>query len=94
MHIRPHSDLQVLIEKFFFSLQVDPTGTGDSFVPMTIVTNVPGSDLPIIGSRSKAKATDFPLVAQLAAGTKCTGGSGTTCLIRCRNTSINGPFGG
>lgn len=57
---------------------------------MTVTTNVPGRN-----SRSRAKATDFPLVAQAPAGTACTGGpDGNACIVRCRNDARAGPFGG
>jgi hypothetical protein len=69
-------------------MSTDATGT--NFVPMTIITNVPGED-----SRSRARATPFPLTVQAAAGTQCTGGpNGDACIIRCRNDARAGPFGG
>ncbi len=70
-----------------YNCQVDPTGTGSSFEDMTVTQNVPGRDVPIIGSLSGAKATDFPVQAQLPAGTTCTGAGGA-CLMRCMNTAI------
>ncbi|GAA6032514.1 hypothetical protein JCM8097_004794 [Rhodosporidiobolus ruineniae] len=78
-----------------YTVEVDPTGTGNSFQPMEVTQQVPGRDLPGIGSISKAKATDFPLAAKLPAGIQCTGGGPGkgVCLIRARNTAIGGPFG-
>jgi len=73
-----------------YTCQVSTDATGDDFQDMTVTTNVPG-----IASLSTAKATDFPLVAQMPAGTTCTGGpDGNACLVRCRNSAIAGPFGG
>ena len=73
-----------------YTCEVSTDATGAAFVPMTVVTNVPG-----VNSRSRAKATDFPLVAQADPGTKCTGGpNGDACLVRCRNGARAGPFGG
>ncbi|KAF8754180.1 hypothetical protein RHS01_06284 [Rhizoctonia solani] len=41
------------------------------------------------------KAQDFALVAQMPAGTTCTGGpNGDACVVRCRNAARAGPFGG
>ena len=70
-----------------YNCEVDPTGTGTSFAAMTVTQNVPGRDVPIIGSLSAAKATDFQVQAQLPAGTQCTGAGGA-CLMRCKNTAI------
>jgi hypothetical protein len=73
-----------------YACEVNTDATGATFVPMTVVTNVPGTN-----SRSRAKATDFPLVAQAAPGVTCTGGpDGNACLVRCRNAARAGPFGG
>ncbi|QRV90190.1 hypothetical protein RhiJN_18208 [Ceratobasidium sp. AG-Ba] len=73
-----------------YTCDVSTDGTGQSFVAMKVVTNVPGTN-----SRSNAKATDFPLVAQMPAGAACTGGpNGDACLVRCRNAARAGPFGG
>ncbi|QRV75502.1 hypothetical protein RhiJN_03517 [Ceratobasidium sp. AG-Ba] len=73
-----------------YTCDVSTDGTGQSFVAMKVVTNVPGTN-----SRSNAKATDFPLVAQMPAGASCTGGpNGDACLVRCRNAARAGPFGG
>uniref|UniRef100_A0A0S1MJ21 Secreted protein n=1 Tax=Phakopsora pachyrhizi TaxID=170000 RepID=A0A0S1MJ21_PHAPC len=73
-----------------YSCEVDTTATGDNFKKMNIDTNVPGKN-----SRSRAKATEFPLVATMPAGATCTGGAdGQTCLVRCRNAANAGPFGG
>jgi hypothetical protein len=69
-------------------MSTDATGT--DFVPLTVITNVPGEN-----SRSRARATPFPLTVQAAAGTQCTGGpNGDACIIRCRNAARAGPFGG
>ncbi|KAG8743816.1 hypothetical protein FRC10_011364 [Ceratobasidium sp. 414] len=74
-----------------YSCGVSADGTGKTFVAMTILVNLPGVDSIF----TKTKMTDLPLVAQMPAGTKCTGGpSGNACLVRCRNTARAGPFGG
>ncbi|KLO06366.1 hypothetical protein SCHPADRAFT_895496 [Schizopora paradoxa] len=73
-----------------YTCEVSTDATGQNFAAMTVTTNVPGFD-----SLSLAQATDFPLVAQLPAGTNCTGGpDGNACLVRCKNNAIAGPFGG
>jgi len=57
-----------------FKGQVDPTGTGKHFVPMTITTN---------GNNSPPGAESQTIVATLPPGTKCTGGmSGNLCLAQ------------
>ncbi|GAA5867020.1 hypothetical protein JCM8547_008411 [Rhodosporidiobolus lusitaniae] len=77
-----------------FDVEVDPTGTGTGdFQPMEVTQQVPGRDIPVVGSFSRAKATDFPLTAQLPAGMGCTGGGQGVCLVRARNSAIAGPFG-
>lgn len=61
-----------------FTCELDATGTGNNFVGMTVMTNVPGKN-----GRSNAKATDFPLTVQMPAGMKLTGGAnGNMGLIR------------
>lgn len=73
-----------------YTCAISTDATGTNFVPMTIITNVPGQN-----SRSRARATAFPLVAQAAPGTACTGGpNGDACIVRCRNDANAGPFGG
>jgi len=56
-----------------FKAQVDPTGTGEHFVPMDITTN---------GPNSPPGAESLPITIQLPSGTKCTGGSGNQCLAQ------------
>ncbi|CAE6437016.1 unnamed protein product [Rhizoctonia solani] len=73
-----------------YTCDVSADASGQNFVAMKVTTNVPGEN-----SRSNAKATDFPLVAQMPAGTTCTGGpGGDACIMRCRNAARAGPFGG
>ncbi|KAH8923062.1 hypothetical protein BT69DRAFT_1219522 [Atractiella rhizophila] len=74
-----------------FTCDVDATGTGQSFQAMQVTQDVPG-DVPFVGSLSRAKATDFQLVAKMPAGMTCSGPGGA-CLVRCRNNAIAGPFG-
>ncbi|CAE6443816.1 hypothetical protein ACGC1H_002502 [Rhizoctonia solani] len=72
-----------------YTCGVSADASAQNFVDMKIVTNVPGQN-----SRSNARAQDFPLVAQMPAGTACTGGpNGDACIIRCRNAARAGPFG-
>lgn len=70
-----------------YTCQADATGTGTSFADMTVTQQVPGKNVPVIGSLSAAKATNFTLAAQLPAGTTCSGAGGA-CLVRCMNAAI------
>jgi len=73
-----------------YTCAVSTDATGANFIAMTVTTNVPGQN-----SLSLAQATDFPLIAQMPAGTACTGGAdGNACLVRCTNSALAGPFGG
>ncbi|KHJ30675.1 putative eka-like protein [Erysiphe necator] len=76
-----------------YSCMIDSTGTGTGgWTKMEVATNVPGKN-----SRSKAKATDFPLSAKIAADQTCTGSMGgmdNVCMVRCNNAANAGPFGG
>lgn len=70
------------------TMEVDTTGTGNSFVAMTPVQNAPGRR-----GRSTTRATDLQISGKLPAGTTCTGGpNGNACLVRVQNPV--GPFGG
>ncbi|POS82091.1 hypothetical protein EPUL_006358, partial [Erysiphe pulchra] len=63
-----------------YKCMIDSTGTGKGgWTKMEVVTNVPGKN-----SRSKAKATDFPLTAKVAADQTCTGNMGgmdNVCMV-------------
>jgi hypothetical protein len=73
-----------------YSCDVSPSGSAADFVAMQVTQNVPGK----IGLSFSA-AKDFTLVAQMPAGTACTGGpAGDACVVRCRNQALAGPFGG
>lgn len=75
-----------------YKCMIDSTGTGTQWEPMQVATNVPGQN-----SRSNAKATDFPLDAQVPADQTCTGtvgGMDGVCMVRCNNAARAGPFGG
>ncbi|KAJ7232260.1 hypothetical protein C8J57DRAFT_1383932 [Mycena rebaudengoi] len=62
---------------------------GNTFQAATVTTQVPGKN-----GRSKARAQDFPLVAQAPVGMTCTAGpNGDACIMRCRNPARAGPFG-
>jgi len=56
-----------------FKAQIDPTGTGEHFVPVNITTN---------GPNSPPGAESLPIVIQLPSGMSCTGGSGNQCLAQ------------
>jgi len=75
-----------------YSCQMNTDGTAQTWTDIQVDTNVPGRN-----SRSQAKATDFPLKAQMPAGMSCTGnvaGQANTCVVRCMNAARAGPFGG
>lgn len=68
---------------------VSADASGKAFVAMTVTTQVPGTK-----GRSNAANADFPLVASMPAGTKCTGTVGAltaVCAVKCANPA--GPFG-
>lgn len=69
----------------------DISSDGGDFMMMAITSNVPG-----VAGLSAATVRDYKLVAKVPAEMKsCSGGSnGATCIIRCRNAAIAGPFGG
>lgn len=61
-----------------YTCEIDTTGTGNNFQPMTVLTNVPGA-----GGNSGARAEDFPLTVQIPEGITLTGGTaGNMGLIR------------
>lgn len=64
---------------------------GGDFVALEVIKNVPG-----LAGLSVAQVKDIPLTVRIPDNApNCTGGSnGATCIIRCRNTAIAGPFGG
>ncbi|KAK6540690.1 hypothetical protein TWF694_008083 [Orbilia ellipsospora] len=74
----------------------DPTSGGtdpSAFKPCKMTQDVPGT----IGGLSTVTATSFEVKAQLPQGISCTGQSGgakNVCVLRIRNTSIAGPYGG
>ncbi|KAF2673425.1 hypothetical protein BT63DRAFT_421577 [Microthyrium microscopicum] len=75
-----------------YSCQMSADGTGAAWTDINVQTNVPGTN-----SRSRAKATDFPLKAVMPAQMSCTGnvaGQNNVCLVRCMNAARAGPFGG
>ncbi|KAJ7304556.1 hypothetical protein DFH08DRAFT_721746, partial [Mycena albidolilacea] len=62
---------------------------GNTFQAATVTQQVPG-----VFGLSLAKASDFPLTAQMPAGMACTAGpNGDACIMRCRNQALAGPFG-
>jgi len=61
-----------------------------SFTNLSVTNNVPG-----VNGLSQALAQDFNITVEMPTTMKCTGGStGNICTVRCRNTSVAGPFGG
>ena len=67
-----------------YKCEIDTTGTGDNFQPLTVTTNVPGA-----GGNSGARAQDFPLAVAIPEGITLTGGpTGNVGLIR------KDPYGG
>lgn len=68
---------------------VSADASGKTFTAMKVTTQVPGTN-----GRSNAANANFPLVADMPAGTTCTGtvgASANVCLIKCENPA--GPFG-
>lgn len=75
-----------------YSCEINSDATGQTWQTVQVQTNVPGTN-----SRSKAKATDFPLKVAMPAQMSCTGnlaGQNNVCLVRCMNAARAGPFGG
>ena len=67
----------------------DWSADGKTFTPMEVTTNVPGEN-----SRSRARAQDFPLVANVPNGAATAlGPNNNQALVRCRNAARAGPFG-
>jgi hypothetical protein len=72
-----------------FTCDVSADG-GSTFIAATVTKNVPGKN-----GNSRARATDFNVQAVVPAGTTCAGGPNSdACIMRCRNPSNAGPFGG
>ncbi|KAJ6629495.1 hypothetical protein B0H10DRAFT_2388834 [Mycena sp. CBHHK59/15] len=82
-----------------FTAMVNADATGKTWVPATVLVQVPGTNGILHGGPA-----NVPFSAQVPAGTKCTGGTtGDTCLIRINNGGAGntlslaqgaGPFGG
>ncbi|CAG8978184.1 hypothetical protein HYALB_00013176 [Hymenoscyphus albidus] len=75
-----------------YDCMIDSTGTGTQWQKIQVTQQVPGTN-----SRSKAKATDFPLTVKIPADQTCTGtaaGETNMCIVRCNNAARAGPFGG
>lgn len=75
-----------------YTCMMDASGAGTDWTPIQVAQNVPGNN-----GRSQARATDIPLVANIPAGTACTGtvaGQSNVCMVRCQNPARAGPFGG
>lgn len=76
-----------------YTCDADPTGgtlnaTGQT--PLEVTNNVPGAN-----GFSEAKTIDFNMTITFPPGLICIGGPfKNICIIRCRNNSLAGPFGG
>ncbi len=76
---------------------IDGTSGGtdaDAFQTAEVTQDVPGSG--VLGL-SLATNTDFPLTVQMPAGMTCdasVGGADNVCIVRVRNNTPAGPFGG
>jgi len=71
---------------------ISTDATGKTFTAMNVTTNVAGTN-----GNSGAANQDFPLVAEVPAGTACTGTVGAlknVCAVKCANPAKAGPFGG
>ena len=62
---------------------------GTAGEPVQVVQQVPGQN-----SRSRARATDFPLTVRTSANQPRMGPNNDVIMVRCRNTARAGPFGG
>lgn len=75
---------------------VDGTSGGTdmaAFQEAEVVEDVPG----FIAGLSTATTTDFPVKVQMPAGMTCdasVGGASNVCVVRVRNNTPAGPFGG
>ncbi|KAF3936021.1 hypothetical protein ABW19_dt0204018 [Dactylella cylindrospora] len=76
-----------------YACMIDMTGTGASFQPLQVTTQVPGER----GRDRDGNTTPHPLVVAMPANMQCTGTAGGAtgiCMVRCQNPARNGPFGG
>ena len=80
-----------LVEADLLQYFCDISSDGGDFMAMEVTRNVPG-----LAGLSVAQVKDIPLVVRIPeALAGCSGGSNrATCIIRCRNTALAGPFGG
>lgn len=75
---------------------VDGTSGGTdaaAFQPAEVTQDVPG----FVAGLSLTTTTDFPMKIQMPAGMTCDGSSGgvdNVCIMRVRNSTPAGPFGG
>lgn len=73
-----------------YTCEMNTDASGANWQAIDVQTNVPGQN-----SRSRAKATDFPLKAAMPAQMACTGtlnGQNNVCLVRCMNAARAGKF--
>jgi hypothetical protein len=71
------------------SCSISTDATGKTFTAITVSTNVPGTN-----GKSTAANEDFPLIADIPAGTACTGTVGAlenVCAVKCANQVFSLP---
>lgn len=72
-----------------YKCEIDPTATGNAFVEMKVLKDVPGS----VGL-SSTRQTSFDMELQIPETLDCVGGStGQVCVVRCRNAAFAGRKG-
>ncbi|KAI9146225.1 hypothetical protein BKA69DRAFT_1120713 [Paraphysoderma sedebokerense] len=72
-----------------FSCSLDTSGLGTQWQTLEVVQNIPG----VLGINPLAALQDRNLVVQMPANVNCAG-EDSTCIIRCLNRAVAGPFGG
>ncbi|POS78492.1 hypothetical protein DHEL01_v203128 [Diaporthe helianthi] len=76
-----------------YACMLNTDGTATEWTDIQVTQNVPGE----AGRNRDGSTTDFPLNAEIPAGTNCTGtvaGQENVCMVRCQNPARAGPFGG
>ncbi|KKY31941.1 putative mas3 protein [Diaporthe ampelina] len=76
-----------------YSCMINTDATAAEWTDIQVTQNVPGE----AGRNRDGATTDFPLNAEIPAGTTCTGtvaGQENVCMVRCQNPARAGPFGG
>ncbi|KAH8752046.1 hypothetical protein F5883DRAFT_207464 [Diaporthe sp. PMI_573] len=76
-----------------YACMINTDATAAQWTDIQVTQNVPGE----AGRNRDGATTDFPLNAEIPAGTTCTGtvaGQENVCMVRCQNPARAGPFGG